>query len=242
MTGNDQHPSLEGELVAALDDLHRALQHAADATASIRTLLPRVSAIGSLFDEIDSVIRGGRQQLGVASGAGAMVYTRPTLVVPSATARPSSPQPTPSALAYEPAEPSSRSECSDVVPDVGTLDPSFEGAIAQADAVDDSDQSVVASPREFPRPADGPGVTCFRLEFESRSGPLDLRIVDEAVGEHPAVRDVALLDYDGRKATLKVWIDGSATAADVQQSLLARGSKIFAVDNDVSIVATEDAA
>ena len=242
MTGNDQHPGLEGELTAALDDLHRGLQLAADATASIRALLPRVAALGSIFDGIEGVIRGGRQQLGVADGAGPIVYTRPTLVAPSPAARPSSPQPTPSARAYEPAESSARSEWSGVVPDVGTLDPSFEGATAQADAVDDSDDFLVASSPDFPRPAVGPGVTCFRLEFESRPGPLDLRIVDEAVGEHPAVRDVALLDYDGRKATLKVWIDGSATAADVQQSLLARASQIFAADNEVSIVAIEDAA
>jgi hypothetical protein len=90
--------------------------------------------------------------------------------------------------------------------------------------------------------AEAAGLTCFRLEFESRPGPLDLRTVDDAVSEHPAVRDVALLDYDGRKATLKVWIDGSAKPADVQSTLIARSSQLFAPGNDVTIVALEDVA
>ena len=85
-------------------------------------------------------------------------------------------------------------------------------------------------------------LTSFRLEFYSQPGPLDLRAVDEAVGEHPAVRDVALLDYDGRRATLKVWIEASASPADVQASLQERAQQLFGTENDVSIAALEDAA
>jgi hypothetical protein len=82
----------------------------------------------------------------------------------------------------------------------------------------------------------------FRLEFESRPGPLDLRTVDDAVSEHPAVRDVALLDYDGRKATLKVWIESGASPADVQRSLTDRASTLFDNSNDITIIALEDVA
>ena len=87
-----------------------------------------------------------------------------------------------------------------------------------------------------------PGLTSFRLEFESRSGPLDLRAVDEAVSEHAAVRDVALLDYDGRHASLKVWIDGSASPAHIKGALVERADTLFGDDNDVTIIALEDAA
>ncbi len=66
--------------------------------------------------------------------------------------------------------------------------------------------------------------------------------MDDAVSEHPAVRDVALLDYDGRKATLKVWIDGSASSSDVQSTLVERSAQLFGAGNDVTIVALEDAA
>jgi hypothetical protein len=99
---------------------------------------------------------------------------------------------------------------------------------------------VAEAPSEAPRTGDQ--LVCFRLEFESRPGPLDLRTVDDAVSEHPAVRDVALLDYDGRKATLKVWIVPDASPADVQQSLTERASTLFDSSNDVTIVALEDVA
>lgn len=107
-----------------------------------------------------------------------------------------------------------------------------------------SPASTEAPAAETPafEPTNTAGLKSFRLEFESNPGPLDLRTVDDAVSEHPAVRDVALLDYDGRKATLKVWIEASATPSDIQQSLLDTSSAIFANGNDVTIVALEDVA
>ena len=93
------------------------------------------------------------------------------------------------------------------------------------------------------KPAPGtPGLTSFRLEFESKPGPLDLRAVDDAVSEHHAVKDVALIDYDGKKATLKVWIDESATPHDVQNALLEKAASLFGPENEVTVVAIEDQA
>jgi hypothetical protein len=86
-----------------------------------------------------------------------------------------------------------------------------------------------------------PALIPFRLEFESKAGPLDLRAVDEAVSEHPAVRDVALLDYDGRRASLKVWIDGSASPTEIRDALAGRAESLFG-DDDITIIALEDAA
>jgi hypothetical protein len=85
---------------------------------------------------------------------------------------------------------------------------------------------------------DLPIATC-RLRFESGGGRLDLRAVDEAVTGHPAVRDVALLDYDGGQATLKVWIVASVSPAELQQALAAHAQSL---GSDVAIVALEDAA
>ncbi|MBF6601024.1 MAG: hypothetical protein IVW36_10990 [Dehalococcoidia bacterium] len=82
----------------------------------------------------------------------------------------------------------------------------------------------------------------FRLEFESRPGPLDLRAVDEAISEHPAVRDIALLDYDGHRATLKVWVEGSTSPASVQVAIRDRVRALFPSENEVTVVALEDAA
>jgi hypothetical protein len=86
------------------------------------------------------------------------------------------------------------------------------------------------------------GLTSFRLEFESKPGPLDLRSVDDAVSEHHAVKDVALVDYDGKKATLKVWIDDSATPQDVRNALLEKAATIFGNENEVSVEALEGEA
>lgn len=82
----------------------------------------------------------------------------------------------------------------------------------------------------------------FRLEFESAGSPLDLRAVDDAVSEHPAVRDVALLDYDGRKATLKVWIDDTASPEDVRNALVEKSSQLFEGESAITITAVDDAA
>jgi hypothetical protein len=93
------------------------------------------------------------------------------------------------------------------------------------------------------KPAAGtPGLTSFRLEFESKSGPLDLRAVDDAVSEHHAVKDVALIDYDGKRATLKVWIDESATPHEVQSTLSEKATALFGPENEVTVVAVEDQA
>ncbi len=215
---------LESELSHAVKELQIALQHAGDATASIKALLPKVGAIGSLFDELDAVIRSGRQQIAEGAGASITAYTRPTLVVPSAAARPG-PQPfqTPESATGAAATAHQRS--------------SFE-----TEETSTPTESIGRETPESVQRAEAQGLTCFRLEFESRPGPLDLRTVDDAVSEHPAVRDVALLDYDGRKATLKVWIDGSASPSDVQSALIERSSQLFSAGNEVTIVAVEDAA
>jgi hypothetical protein len=64
MAIDETRTGLESELTQAVDELHTALQLAADASASISALLPKVGAISSLFDELDAVIRSGRQQIG----------------------------------------------------------------------------------------------------------------------------------------------------------------------------------
>jgi ribose 1,5-bisphosphokinase PhnN len=43
--------------------------------------------------------------------------------------------------------------------------------------------------------------------------------VDNAVNEQAAVRDVALIDYDGRQATLRVWVTGRENPESVRQAL-----------------------
>jgi hypothetical protein len=222
MAIDQSRTGLENELSQALGELQTALGQASTATATIQSILPKIGAIGSLFDELDAVIRSGRQQIGSQAGDTPTTYTRPTLVVPSA------PQPAPQPFIAPEPQP----------------EPAFATS-APAATIEPSTTASGGIERETPesvKRAEAQGLVCFRLEFESRPGPLDLRTVDDAVSEHPAVRDVALLDYDGRKATLKVWIDGSASPSDVQSTLVERSSQLFAAGNDVTIVALEDVA
>jgi len=231
MATNDQPTGLDRELTWALDDLHAALKRATEATETIKGLVPRLAATGSLFDEIEALVRVGRQHIGTgdaatggAAGATASI-TRPTLVVPSQPAPRPAPVLQPSASFTTPE--AARDDWSPVLETSGRSEVTpATGAEAAAD----------------PPPAPVEDLHCFRLEFESQPGPLDLRTVDDAVSEHPAVRDVALLDYDGHRATLKVWIGNEASPSDVQDALKARAASLFAADQDVTIVALEDAA
>jgi hypothetical protein len=61
---------------------------------------------------------------------------------------------------------------------------------------------------------------CLRLDVRSKSGSLELKAVDDAVNENTSVVDVALLEYDGRNATLRVWIETSADPETVREALL----------------------
>jgi hypothetical protein len=197
MAPNQSQTALAQDLGDAIDELQVALTRASDAATRIKGLIPRVSAVNALLDEIESVIHAGRQEIGSRATLPES-FTRPTLLA--------SEQPAPG---EQPAATSTSSGSS------GEPQPQ----------------------------ANGNGeLICFRLEFQSSGGPLDLRAVDDAVGEHPAVRDVALLDYDGRNATLKVWIVATVSPADVQRSLSERAAEIFAPNGEVTILALEDAA
>lgn len=221
MSTNDHSAAIEQELTLALDELASALDRAGKATSAIRSIVPRLAAAGSVLDEIEALVRSGRNQLDpeISLASEPMAYPRPTLVVPN----PAAPRPKPPARRKLEPGPADA---------IAALPPSDFIAVAPAEtpALQMPDQQRQA------------GVTCFRLEFESMAGPLDLRAVDDAVSEHPAVRDVALLDYDGRHATLKVWIDATSTPAEIQNALKQRAAEIFAGGHDLSIVALEDVA
>ncbi len=75
-----------------------------------------------------------------------------------------------------------------------------------------------------PAPAQEPGLSttrCLWLTVASKIGSLDLKAVDWSVNENPSVLDVALLDYDGRQATLKLWVNDSADPEGVREALVS---------------------
>jgi hypothetical protein len=79
------------------------------------------------------------------------------------------------------------------------------------------------------------GARCLLVEVTCQDGSLDLKSVDSSVGEHEAVVDVALLDYDGRRASLKVWLREDADPVAVQSGLIESLQRHFGDDRNVEI-------
>ena len=94
-------------------------------------------------------------------------------------------------------------------------------------------EQPVASPAEA---APGsPASDSLQLSITATSGSLDLKAVDRSINESPAVVDVTLLDYDGRNATLKVWITETADPAGVREALLESLLRNFGDGQDTEI-------
>ncbi|MDP9237825.1 MAG: hypothetical protein M3P30_10620 [Chloroflexota bacterium] len=232
MPANQQPTPIEQQLAEALDDLAAALKQASEAAATIRNIAPQIAATGSVLQEIEALLRAGGPEAGSPGEAPGQPgsYKRPTLVVPAASVQ------RPRSLAKRKPE---------AAP--GTVEQTSDNGYQANARLAEQDESAAAeatggTAAAFPSAADDPGVSCFRLEFESVGGPLDLRAIDDAVTQHPAVRDVALLDYDGRRAMLKVWITAGSSPADVQSDLKERIPQLLAPGTEVRVVALEDVA
>lgn len=85
------------------------------------------------------------------------------------------------------------------------------------------------APEATQRPADtAPGGAetagatshCLRLTVQSKGNSLDLKAVDNAVNANLDIVDVALLDYDGRQATLKLWVNPDANIDTVRAGVM----------------------
>jgi hypothetical protein len=110
----------------------------------------------------------------------------------------------------------------------GRMDRARQALAQQAPAVETPPRPI-AIPTPAPEPAiasesepERPSTRrnpCFILDVKSVSGPLDLKAVDSSVNGNPDVVDVALLDYDGRRASLKVWFDGSSDLPNARAAL-----------------------
>jgi hypothetical protein len=110
--------------------------------------------------------------------------------------------------------------------------------------MEESPPTVEEGPAEAAGPAE-PARRCFRLEVEADRGSLDLRAVGRSVSEKAGVVDVALLDYDGRRASLKIWVEQEAESAQVQSGLLERLKADLGVEGqggEVSISLSEEPA
>jgi hypothetical protein len=90
--------------------------------------------------------------------------------------------------------------------------------------------------------AQSPANECLRLNVTKHTGSLDLKSVDNALNEHTEIVDLALLDYDGRQATLKVWVSGPFDRESLQHSLNEDLVRAVGTDAEIKIEFDQDAA
>ncbi len=97
----------------------------------------------------------------------------------------------------------------------------YSGPIREAVEAVRAFEVAAPPPAASPAPrgaAPGPLGVLF-IEVERSDGPLDLRAVDRPVSRHPDVADVALLDYDGRRARFKIWTRSPAGIPGLRDAL-----------------------
>lgn len=182
---------LVSDLDTALTRLESALTDAGQAIVTIRNCVPQISALVEVVNTMESAMTFARQRLGGSSAEAVLraVPQQPPLPDPVLALQPDP------VLALQP-EPAYSPE--------PELEP--EPAPELAD-------------EPIPVSTGVPTQYCLRLHITSKAGALDLKAVDNAVNEQPAVTDVALIDYDGRQATLRVWISGSDDAEAARKAL-----------------------
>jgi len=204
------NPQTVSELESALNQLETSLVDAGRSVAVVRRNVAQLASLAEVVRELEATMNRARENLGMAAEA---LSPQPLRAVPS-------PEPAPQPLADP--EPAYQAE------------PVYQAEPAYAEQpIEEPQAAYEPEPQpEFEQPlpeeateeqapiGEGQPSHCLRLGVASKVGSLDLKAVDGSVNENPAVVDVALLDYDGRKATLKLWINGAADPVGVRDALL----------------------
>ena len=193
-------------LEAALTGLDRALAEASSAVATIRNAISQVTALEEKARNLETRAR---------ELEAAMMRARESLSIPLSASSEAAPSPhlrpvPPWETSEEPAQP--QADITETVAPV--YEPEAESSQPAEVEAEPAEPAAVSSE------ASQPTSHCLRLDVSKKVGSLDLKVVDGSVNESPAVTDVALLDYDGRHATLKLWISEAEDPDAVRTTLL----------------------
>jgi hypothetical protein len=203
--------NVTAELEGALSTLESALAQASRSAMVIRSNMAQITTLADTVREMETAITLARQSLSVPL-AGLRVAEQPALrAVPAREQPQPAPATEPQIAAQTPVE------------RVRTL----RGELAQAGPEIAAQASVET--------LGGQASHCLRVAVTSKAGSLDLKAVDASVNENPAVIDVALLDYDGRQATLKLWINQSADPVGVRDALLGSLRRRLGDEGDAEV-------
>lgn len=197
-SNNSDVAGLKNELDEAISTLDRALLDAGRSASIIRDNIATIIGLAERAGEMEAAIARAREQLNLGIDRGG---------TPSLRAVPTPP-------AHEPIAGFSIEAPEEKAPE---LEPQAEIESVQepeeGEAMVEEPAAAIEEPSETSR--------CLRLGVASKSGNLDLKEVDGSVNENPSVIDVALLDYDGRAATLKLWINDAADPTNVREALVS---------------------
>jgi hypothetical protein len=209
--------SIKTELEEALSTLDLALLEAGRSVAIVRGHVAQIVEVAERSREMEAAMLRARELLAMSSENSSA---------------------TPPLRALPPVEPAE-----DIGAPVMEPEPQFDRQPDKTNsvAVEEPEQE-----EEAPIPAPSPSAEtsrCLRLAVRSKSGNLDLKEVDTSVNENPAVIDVALLDYDGRQATLKLWINEAADPDGVRDALLSSlRNHLGEKDTELTIESEEDSS
>lgn len=193
MTANDNKTDvsqLKDELDEALSTLDIALLEAGRSVSIVRKSMTRVFDLAEQAGEMEAAIVRAREQLAVTLQG-------------DSTATPLRAVPTREQAGL-------KEEDSNAAP---VQEPENE----TTEAIEKPDTGPESEPVLEPAST---ATRCLRLKVSKKSGSLDLKDVDGSVNENSSVVDVALLDYDGRQATLKLWVNERADPNGVREALL----------------------
>lgn len=206
---------LQEELDGALQSLESSLTSAAQAATAIRNALPQIAALAEVIGDVEA----------------AVTRIRPQLEKPTPTGQGGSPW----LRALPKEEPAATAPVAPATPEPQPESPEFEPIENAAP----SEQAIADSETE----EEPSGVShCLRVDVTTETSSLDLKAVDGAVNETAEVVDVALLDYDGRRASLKVWLDEAADAQRVREKLLESLQRRLDGETDIQISFEKSAA
>ena len=183
--------SLTGELEASLGTLQAALAEAGRAVAAIRGNVSRIAALTEAVSTMETAMSLARRNLN-QSWSGQQAAAPPLRAVPASDV-------------------AAQADLEAQARELAALARQREAPVQQVPA-----QAPPPPPEPVPAASH-----CLRLRVGSRIGSLDLKAVDGAVNENPAVVDVALLDYDGRQATLKLWFSTAADPTAARDALVS---------------------
>jgi hypothetical protein len=225
---NPEQASLRIELDAALNRLESALGEAVRAAEAIRAIGPQIDNLAGVVVQMEAAMSRARQQLSPSSlgrGSSSSPAAAPLGLVPPREPAREAPRDETASDEVAGRAPSDDEALREVIAEapVDEVAPEATNEPAPNSAAPATPHSEKPTNGASAKGEDQPakdGSHCLRVDVWAKSGSLDLKAVDRSINETPAVADVALLDYDGRSATLKVWVDASDSAAEVRRVLL----------------------